>query len=168
MATSSTKPPSRSPSSSSADAPPGLALVCRVRNRFCAVPVSEIDETLRPLPLEPMPSAPPFVSGWALVRGAPTPVVDAGALLGADSDASPTRLVVLRVGARRIALAVEAVVGLRTLPSPSGHPLPLLMSEVSADVVAALGALDATLAAVLRTARLLPEAVWTAPADGTA
>ncbi|HEX3902315.1 MAG TPA: chemotaxis protein CheW [Polyangia bacterium] len=152
--------------SNTQDAAPSVALVCRVRSRFCAVPVSEIDETMRPLPMEPMRSAPSFVSGVAIVRGVPTPVLDAGRLLGAGDDAQPTRFVVVRVGERRVALAVEAVVGLRTLSATALHDLPPLIQDARADVVAAIGALDASLLVVLRTARLVPETVWNAIRGG--
>ena len=123
---------------------------------------------MRPLPVEPIASAPLFVSGLALVRGVPTPVVDAGRLLGAGDDGQPTRFVVVRVGERRVALAVEAVVGLRTLSAAALRELPPLIQEASADVIAAIGALDAALLVVLRAARLLPETVWSALHGGTA
>jgi purine-binding chemotaxis protein CheW len=145
-----------------------MALVCRARNRFCALPVAVIDETMRPLPVEPIASAPLFVSGLAIVRGVPTPVVDAGRLLGAGDDGQPTRFVVVRVGERRVVLAVEAVVGLRTLSAAALRELPPLIQEASADVIAAIGALDAALLVVLRAARLLPETVWSALQEGPA
>lgn len=123
---------------------------------------------MRPLPMAPILSAPSFVSGLAIVRGVPTPVVDVGRLLGAGDDAQPTRFVAVRVGEKRVALAVETVVGLRTLSATALHELPPLIREASADVVAAIGALDASLLVVLRTARLVPETVWSVIRGGGA
>jgi purine-binding chemotaxis protein CheW len=57
-------------------------LLCRVRERLCALPLAHVVETMRPLPIEPLGGMPGFVQGIAIIRGAPVPVVDAGALLG--------------------------------------------------------------------------------------
>jgi purine-binding chemotaxis protein CheW len=154
----------------SPDARPHMALVCRVRSRFCALPVADVEETMRPLPIDLRfgSSAPPFVLGVATVRGVPTPVVDAAALIGAadEADAAPTRFVVLRVGERRVALAVEGVVGLRLLPAAALHPLPPLLNEANTDAVAAIASLDAALLLVLRGGRMLPDAVGAATTAG--
>lgn len=133
-------------------------LLCRVGRRFLAVPVRHVDETMRPMAIEPLAGAPAFVSGLAVIRGVPTPVVDGGALLGAPGEARPGRLVVLRVDTRRVALAVDAVSGLRSLAEASLHEVPPLLSEANADAVQAIGTLDAALLLVLRAARVLPEA----------
>ena len=54
----------------------GASLVCRVATRICALPVGVVIETLRPLPLEPIAGAPAFVTGPAIIRGEPVPVVE--------------------------------------------------------------------------------------------
>jgi purine-binding chemotaxis protein CheW len=138
-----------------------LSLICRVQTRLCAIPLGHVIETMRPLPTEAIVGAPPFVRGLAVIRGAPVPVVDAARLLGA-TQAQAARLVTMTVGARRVALAVDSVLGVRAIPAGSLHELPPLLHEAGADVVAAIGLLDAELLLVLHATRLLPEDAWAA------
>lgn len=119
-------------------------------------------ETLRPLPVEPLAGAPDFVLGVAILRGMPVPVVDAARLLGAASTTGtgPARFVSLRVGERSIALAVDAVEDVRVLGPAELAELPPLLREARAEVLEALGRLDADLLLVLRSAALVPANVW--------
>jgi purine-binding chemotaxis protein CheW len=139
-------------------------LICRVGAKLCGLPLTRVLETLRPLRSEPLAGAPEFVSGVALIRGRPTPVIDARRLLGSASDTAPTRYVTLGFGAdaqasRVAALAVDAVLGVRDLDEAQLAQVPsLLQSE--RELVSALGALDAELLVVLEHARLLPESLW--------
>jgi purine-binding chemotaxis protein CheW len=133
-------------------------LICRVSTRVCALPLDAVVETMRPLVVEPVAGAPGFVSGLSIVRGEPIPVVDAARLLGTEV-ASPSRLVTLRAGTRRFALAVDAVLGVRALDPGSLAVLPPLLDELG-DVVTAIGTLDAQLLLVLRASRLVPESVF--------
>lgn len=116
---------------------------------------------MRPLPAEPLADMPPFVRGLAIIRGAAVPVVDLSSLLGDDDARRRGRYVTLRVGARRIALAVEAVIGIRDLDAVALEAMPPLLSAAQAERVSAMGALDGQLLLVLGTARLLSEAQWT-------
>jgi purine-binding chemotaxis protein CheW len=136
-----------------------LALFCRARSRLCALPLSGVVETMRPLPVKPVVNAPRFVAGLSLIRGHPVPVVDLGALLAGGEPDSPTRFVSLRVDSRRVALAVEEVCGIRDLPDTLGS-LPGLLAHASAELISAVGSLDAELLFLLETARLVPESVW--------
>lgn len=132
------------------------ALIFRAGGRSCALPVSSVIETMRPLAVQEVAGAPAAVLGIAVIRGVPTVVVDASRLLGADRVA-PERFVTVRLGARSIALAVDAVIGVRTLSSAQLHGLPPLLSgAVSID---ALGTVDADLVVMLRAAYLIPEDV---------
>jgi purine-binding chemotaxis protein CheW len=137
-----------------------LALVCRVRDRLCALAVGDVVETMRPLPIEGLAGMPAFVLGMSLIRGVVTPVVDAGALLGAAGDGAPARLVLVRAGARGVALAVEGVLGVRALAGGPLRDFPPLLGARSGQVVTEVGVLDAALLVVLRTARLVPDATW--------
>lgn len=140
-----------------------LSLICRVQTRLCAIPLGHVIETMRPLPTEAIVGAPPFVRGLAVIRGTPVPVVDAARLLGTThAQAQAGRLVTMPVGARRVALAVDSVLGVRAIPAGSLHELPPLLHEAGADVVAAIGLLDAELLLVLHATRLLPEDAWAA------
>jgi purine-binding chemotaxis protein CheW len=136
-----------------------LALLCRVHRVLCALPVAQVIETLRPLPIEPLAGAPGFVCGLSLLRGVPVPVVDLGLLLGTEQ-VRPTRFVALRSGARSVALAVGAVLGVRTLAGAGIRELPPLLQAAAAEAVQALGKLDRELLLVLESGRLVPEALF--------
>lgn len=134
-------------------------VVFRARTRLCALPTVHVQETMRPLPMQALAAAPEFVIGVALIRGAPVPVVDASALLGATDERDTTRFVTLRIGDRCIALAVEAVLGIRALPSASLQKLPPLLRDTSSEILSALGTLDTELLTVLKLARTLTEPI---------
>lgn len=142
-----------------------MVLLSRVGQLLCAFPVEHVVETLRPLCTEPL-GVGHFVAGVAIVRGAPIPVIDAAAALGqrtaeSASAASARRWIVLRLGARRAAMAVDAIVGVRPVERKRFAELDPLITS-SADPVDALGALDRELLLVLSAARLVPPAVFTA------
>jgi purine-binding chemotaxis protein CheW len=133
--------------------------------RLCALPIEHVVETMRPLPLEPVPGAPPFVRGAALVRGEVTPVVDLRTLLGGDDGPPATRLVSLRVHPGRGAgLLVDGVLGVHHRAALSAETLPPLLQDAAATVVAELGRLDGELLMILRAGALIPEDGWTAQA----
>jgi purine-binding chemotaxis protein CheW len=135
-------------------------LICRSGPRAFAVGLRHVLETMRPLPLDTLPDMPPFVSGTSLVRGTPVPVVDAAKLFG-DSGVAAGRLVVLELAdRRRVALAVEQVVGVREIEPDALFDAPALLREASAERVLAMGLLDGGLLMVLQTALLVPQAVW--------
>ncbi|HEX2657301.1 MAG TPA: chemotaxis protein CheW [Polyangia bacterium] len=148
-------------------APGAPALICRVRDRLCALPLEHVVETMRPLPIETLASMPRFLRGLARARGNPLPVVDLGALLGGDTAARPTRFVMVRVDERRVLLAVEEVLGVRDLSLAAVHGLPPLLGagEGGQSAVTSVGTLDAALLLVLQTARLVPASTWVALAQ---
>jgi len=143
--------------------PTHLTLVCRISGGLCGLPLAHVKETMRPLPVEPVAGAPAFVLGLALIRGVAVPVVDATRLLGGDQpeaatkDQWPRRLVTLEAGGRPLALAVDGVVGVRSIPAAARDALPRLLSQAASDVIATVGALDAELFVVLQAGHLLPE-----------
>lgn len=112
-----------------------------------------------------MPQAHPVAVGVARVRGLATPVLDAGRLLGSDQPPAFTRLVILRLGSRRAALAVESVLGIRWLLPDQLQPLPPILRQEGEDLVAELGALDEELLLLLQAGRLLPDELWTSPQE---
>ena len=137
----------------------GLALLCRVDTRLCALPLESVIETTRPLPIEPMAGTPDFVLGLSVLRGAPVLIVDAGRLLR-GKQSLPTRFVMLRVGKRRVGLAVDGVLGVRAVDSATLEELPPLIRSADADVVSTVGTLDAELLLILRAARIVPEGLF--------
>jgi purine-binding chemotaxis protein CheW len=135
------------------------ALLIRARSWRFALPIAEVVETCRPLPVQPIAGAPAFVRGVTVLRGAPVPVVDLAALLGAGGEARGARLVVLRAGARQVALEVDEVIGATPLDASALAASPPLLREAVGGHLEALGALDGALLGVIDAARLVPEAV---------
>lgn len=140
----------------------GRFLVLRAGNRICALPIVHAVETMRPLPVEPVPGTPPYVLGLSMVRGAPAPVVALGPLCGAASGGAITRFVLARVGPRRLVLAVDFVVGVSDLQGADLADMPPLVSVVSSEAVEKIGTLDDRLLFLLRATRILDESAWSA------
>lgn len=137
-------------------------VIGRVGSRICAIPVEDVEEVMRPLPVEPIAGMPSFLLGLSVIRGVPTPVVHAGILLGAGDAATPGRFLSLRIGERRVALAIDGALDVIDLRARPLAELPPLLRHADADLVAALGTLDSALLVVLESARLVPDAVWSA------
>jgi purine-binding chemotaxis protein CheW len=134
-----------------------------VGSQVCGLPLDHVLETMRPLPVEPLAGMPAFVTGLSLIRGIATPVIDLQTLLrGARDASSPGRLVVISASARKSALAVEDVVGIRTLSSGSLEKLPPILRDGLSEHIEAVGRLDSELLLVLNDSRMLPESAWEA------
>jgi purine-binding chemotaxis protein CheW len=138
----------------------GLSLVVRAGARLCALPVSKVVEVHRPLPVESVSQAPAAVLGFAIVRGAALPVVDLAVLLGGPSGGPCTRFVIVRAGERRFALSVETVLGIREFAPTFWGDLPPLLGPASAELIEAVGALDAEAILALETGHIVPDTVW--------
>jgi purine-binding chemotaxis protein CheW len=136
-------------------------LVVGVHTHVCALPLMQVIETMRPLPVEPIAGVPSFVRGVSIIRGVPTPVVDLGALVGMPGGVAG-RFVTLRVDERQVALSVDTVLGVHHLDSSTIQKLPPLFQKVSKDVIEAMGTLDTQLLVVLRQGWALPDEVWKA------
>ncbi len=148
------------PESSQGNNEAKLSLLCRIRSHLCAVPLEYVAETMRPMPVTPLAGSPPFVRGMSVIRGTAIPVVDAGSLLGSVAPASPTRFITLKTEGKHVALAVEEVIGIRSLAAVAAKDLPPLLRSANADLVCAVGMLDRELLLVLQTARIVPDSVW--------
>ena len=138
----------------------GLSLLCRVGTRLCALPLECVIEMTRPLTIDAVAGAPEFVLGLSIVRGSAVPIVDAGQLLGGKRS-SPTRVVMLRVGERRVGLAVDEVIGVRSVDGGSLDEMPPLLRSAHAAVVSAIGTLDAELLMILKAVRIVPDELLT-------
>jgi purine-binding chemotaxis protein CheW len=143
-------------------------LLCRIGSCIGALALKDVRETMRPLPVEPLVGTPPFVLGLALIRGFPTPVVDAGTLIGPSTASSPilspspARFVSLKLDGRTAALAVDAVLDVRSLPPETLSNMPPFLFAGDAQLVSIMGAIDSKLLLVLEAARLIPDSVWIA------
>lgn len=132
----------------------GPSLLFRAGSLLCALPLEDVVETMRPLPVRPLAGLPAFVRGLSVLRGVPLPVVDAAALLGGET-AAATRFVSVRGGRGGLALATGEVLG---------------VADETADGRDAAG--DPALAGIavrgtepllrLRAATVVPAGVWTA------
>jgi purine-binding chemotaxis protein CheW len=133
-------------------------LLCRVGQRLCALPLDNVVENLRLLPIMPLADAPRFVLGVSIIRGESVPVVDIGSLFG--ERAKPQRMVTLGTDGGVVALVVDSVLGVRSLALDSVDELPPLLQDAAGDLVSAIGTLDAELLLLLRTTRIVPPALF--------
>ena len=85
-------------------------LLCRTGGITCALPIENVSEIMRPLPIEQIAGAPEYILGLSVIRGAPVPVADLGAIVSGRKT-RPARLIAARAATGKIALAVQAVTG---------------------------------------------------------
>jgi purine-binding chemotaxis protein CheW len=105
-----------------------LQVACfRVADRDCAVDVMRIAEVLRPVPVTPLPSAPPFVEGIIELRGRFLPVIDLRKRFGGGGGAAGN-YVVAPLGATSVALVVDEVMGVERIPTDHIQAPPALAS----------------------------------------
>jgi purine-binding chemotaxis protein CheW len=137
-------------------------LVVRAQEWMCALPLEEVEETMRPLPVAPVSAAPVFVRGVSLVRGTPAPVVSLALLLGGGQAPSTPgrRFISLRVPEGRLALEVDEVRGLRWMEEGTLDSVPPLLRDTASGHLQHLSSFDGRLLAVLGTAHLLPKELW--------
>jgi purine-binding chemotaxis protein CheW len=137
-------------------------LAIRVGARICAIPLSDVVEIMRPLPIEAWIGTTDVVRGLSVIRGVPVPVVDLGRLVGASGNCLSTRFVAIRVGERLVALAVDAVLDIREFDPTVRTQMPPLLSDACTDLVESVGALDTELFTVLKSCSIVPETIWDA------
>lgn len=130
-------------------------LLIRSGQRRCVLPLAAVVEIARPRPLASLGELPPFVLGLLQLRGEAVPVVDLRLLLGDPLVQGPAMLVCLRLLKRRIALAVDQVLGLVAVPLAVQAGLPPLL-EAGSPAVEALAIADFGLVLMLRSASLFP------------
>ena len=139
------------------DAASAPVVLVRSGLNVCALPLASVVETMRPLPIAPLPGAPPPVLGVAIVRGEPVPVVDLGALVaGGPQPGEVAGFVTVRAGGRTAALAVSAVAGVARLDPSGARDVPLVR-DACAGALESLRARDGDLVLVVGGARLVPD-----------
>lgn len=131
-------------------------LLFRAATHLHAIPIEHVIETMRVLPTTAVSGAPRYVCGLCIIRGSPVPVVDLGLLIG-NRATQLERLITIRTSAVTIALAAEAVVGIRDVAADTLNQLPPFLSGAATEAIDAIGALDAELLFFLRAARIVPE-----------
>lgn len=137
---------------------PRAVLLVRAGGFLCALRAADVVETFRPLPVESVAGAPPFVRGLVVVRGEATPLVGLGLLL-AGVDRAGARFVAVRLGDRRVILEVDEVIGVVRLDVAQLTAAPPLLGAAVAAYVEALGTHDGQLLALLSTARVISDAL---------
>ncbi len=140
--------------------PPRSYLLVRCRSWLCAVPLSDVVETLRALPLQPVAGAPTFVRGLSQIRGELLPVVELAALLGSGCDTPAPRLVVVRADNHHLALAVDEVLRVVKSELPQGTGVAPLLTQALPEQVAALATLDGAALLILQSTHLLSPEAW--------
>lgn len=136
------------------------ALVIQAGDCICAFHLADVIETMRPLPVSPLPDTPAFLRGISIIRGVPTPVIDLGVLIDSSSASESERFVCVRSNDRTVSLLVSRVFGVRTVDVNDWSGLPGLIDRLMPECVQTLGTLDNQLLLMLRAAKLLPPELW--------
>ncbi|MBD8526773.1 chemotaxis protein CheW [Pseudomarimonas arenosa] len=134
-------------------------LTLQAAGRPCAVPLDAVIEVLRPLPIDALTDVPAYLLGLSVLRGQPVAVLDLPRLLGQPGEAIG-RWLHLRVGPRRLALAVPSVGRVEHLDQLDWQPLPALFEGDAARVVQQVAQRDQQLYVQLNVMRLLPDSLW--------
>jgi purine-binding chemotaxis protein CheW len=129
-------------------------LLCGIGPHRFVLPMAEVIETMRLLPMQAVAGAPPLVLGLSVIRGAPVAVVNTALLFGCESPRY-TRLVTVRAGQSTIALAVESVFTVAVVEADALQQMPPLIGSDNA--VVAMAARDQNLVFLLNTARIVPD-----------
>ena len=96
------------------------------------------------------------------VVGARPQFIKAAAVSRAPDASNGHRFVALKMAGRRVALAVDEVLGVRQIDAQQLSDVPPLLAAAPEPVVSAIATLDAELLMVLRSSRLVPEPAWAA------
>lgn len=109
-----------------------------VAGRHCAVEVTRVQEVLRPLPVTPLPLAPPAVRGLVNLRGHIVPVVDLRVVLGlpAGPAAAAGGHVIVHDGETPVALLVDAIGDVRRAEGAALVPVPHTLEGPAGELVA--------------------------------
>ncbi|GIF03321.1 chemotaxis protein CheW [Actinoplanes siamensis] len=143
------------------------ALVFRAGPLFCALPLAEVVETMRPLPTRPLAGTPPYVRGLTILRGEPSPVVDVPRLLtGVTSEID--RYVAVRAGRGPVVCATGPVLGVQTVRAAPPEGPGTMFTGASTSLVAAVGRVGTEPLLLLHGIRTVPDEVWETAAQETA
>ena len=150
-------------------------LIFGVGRLLCALPLVDVVETIRPLPVQPLAGAEGLILGLAVIRGEAVPVLDTARLLGAPVG-EPSRFVTTATARGTVAFAAGHVVGVRaaepdhskTLPGTGslvtgvgvldGQPLLFIRSD---------GGLNGNFPPIAQSAAVAPPATTAPPAGST-
>jgi purine-binding chemotaxis protein CheW len=105
----------------------------------------------------PVPGSPPHVEGVVQVRGRVLPVVSLRSLFGhtAEPPSFDTRIVVVRLGTRVVALLVDSSRHVLAIDATKIQAAPAVLSEQSNGFIAAVAQLDQRLILLLDIPKIL-------------
>lgn len=112
-----------------------LKLAClRVGDGYYALDIMCIREIVRPLPITPVPKAPPFIDGVINLRKTVIPVVDLRRRFGLSvpEHDSAQRMLICAVEGRMVGLVVNEVTEVRTYDREEIQPAPYYLSGENA------------------------------------
>ncbi|MFI1988826.1 chemotaxis protein CheW [Actinoplanes sp. NPDC020271] len=142
------------------------ALVFQAGPLFCALPLSEVIETMRPLPTRPLAGTPHYVLGLTILRGEASPVIDVTRLLtGVTGEID--RYVAVPAGRGPVACATGPVLGVQNVHATPPEGPSTMFTGASRSLVAAVGRFGTEPLLVLRSIRTVPDEVWEAAAQET-
>lgn len=122
-----------------------------------AIPASEVEQLEMIEEITRVPDSPPFLEGIVYVRGRVVPVVNLRVRFGLPPIAFElsSRLIVVRLGSRLVALAVDSAREYRSFPAEALEPAPEALMGYDADYFAGVFHHEKRLILVLDVARLL-------------
>jgi purine-binding chemotaxis protein CheW len=139
----------------------GAALVFRAGPLFCALPLDEVAETMRPLPTRPLAGTPPYVRGLTILRGAPAPVIDVTRLLTGMAGET-VRYLAVRAGRGPVACATGPVLGVRRVEVEPPDGPAVRFTGVARALIAGVGTVGTDPLLLLRGIHAVPDEVWEA------
>ena len=108
-------------------------LVFKVQEEQFAIPLTEIQEIMKVLPLTPVPHAPPAIHGIMNVRSKVVTAIDMATVLGiSNASSKPEHMILAAFEKNLYALLVDTVVGVVRTSSDHLRTTPDLFAEKSA------------------------------------
>lgn len=128
----------------------------RVGQETFGVPIGSVQEILRPLPVTPVPGAPPHVEGVINLRGRIISIVDLRKRCGAPAEPQRrNRIVVAETGGRSIGLMVDSASEVLRIAENSIEPPASVFGQAEPGFVTGVAKLANRLVILVDIAKLL-------------
>ena len=138
------RPERAHPAAALADGPGVQLCSFHVGGEDYVIDIMRIEEILQPQTVTPVPRSPAFVEGVVNLRGAIVPVIDLRQRLsaGPPRQRSKPKLLVCRIGRRRVGLKVDGVTEVVRVQKSELKPAPSLTLFGAPTVIGVCGAPD--------------------------